>query len=120
MRLRLTAVMCRLQVVRCQSPTPDTRNSKCSIQEFPGICSIEAPDDHRGQKLGLEVPQVHAVASARQGFNGFPVGDDPAGLAPEGSQGSVAPDVAFRVFRMALYRDRAKFVISPYAACAPT
>jgi hypothetical protein len=93
---------------------------KPSIQEFPGVCPIEAPDDDRLQERGFKIPQVHSVASGGGGFNGLPMGDDTAVPAPNIPQGSIAPHVAFRILGMALDRDRAKFVVGPYSSCAPT
>jgi hypothetical protein len=60
------------------------------------------------------------MTSAGRGFKRLPVGDDPAGLAPKVPQGSIAPDVTFGVLGVALDRDRAKFVVSPYTSRPPT
>jgi hypothetical protein len=59
------------------------------------------------------------VPSARLGIQWLPVSDDPAGLAPNVLQGPIAPNVAFRVLRMALDENRAKFVVGPYPSRAP-
>ena len=53
------------------------------------------------------------------GFNRLPMGEDTAGFAPNIPQGSIAPNIAFRILRMALDRDRAKFVIGPDSSRAP-
>ena len=98
----------------------DAKGGKGSIQEFPSVRPIEAPNDHRLQERGLEIPQVHSVSSAGCGFNRLPMGDDTAGLASNIPQGPIAPDVAFRILGMALDGDRAKFVVGPYSPCAPT
>ena len=93
---------------------------QCSIQEFPGVRPIEAPDDNRLKKRGFKIPQVYAVTSAGRGLNWLPMGDDTAVLAPNIPQGSIAPHVAFRILGMALDRDRANFVVGPYSSGAPT
>lgn len=49
----------------------------------------------------------------------LPMRDDAAGLATEIRQRSITPIVALGVFRVTLDRDRAKFVVGPYAAGAP-
>jgi hypothetical protein len=40
------------------------KKRQCSIQEFPGVRPIEAPDDNRLQKRGFKIPQVNAVTGA--------------------------------------------------------
>lgn len=92
---------------------------KLSIEEFPSVRPVEAPDDDRLKQHGIEIPQVHAVASAGLGFKRLQVGDDPAGLAAHVPEGSVAPNITFGVLGVALDRDRAEFVVSPYASRAP-
>lgn len=89
------------------------------INEFPGIRPIETPDDDRVQQRGIEVSQVHRVASAGLELNGLPVGGDATGPATEISQSAVAPDVALRILRMAAHGDRAKLVVGPNASRAP-
>ena len=84
------------------------------------IRPIEAPNDDRLQERRFKIPQVHPVTSGGRGFNRLPMGDDAAGLAAKIPQRSIAPDVAFRILGMTLDRDRAKFVVGPYPACAPT
>ena len=84
-----------------------------SVEKFPGVRPIEAPDDNRLQERGFEVPQVHPVAGAGRGIKWLPMGGDPAGLAPDVPQGPIAPDVAFRVLWVALDRDRAELVVGP-------
>ena len=84
-----------------------------SIQECPCIRPIEPPDDDRLQERGLEVAQVHSMASAGRRFKRLPVGDDPAGPAPNVLQGPITPDVAFRVLGVALDDDRAECVVGP-------
>ena len=95
------------------------KNGKCSIQEFPCICPIEPPDDDRLQEPWCEIPQVHSMTSAGRRFEGFPVGEDAAGLATNVRKGPITPDVAFRVLGMAFEEDRAKFVVRPYGSRAP-
>jgi hypothetical protein len=73
---------------------------KRSVKEFPGIRSIEAPDDYRLQERRFEITQVHSMQSAGLGFKRLPMGDDAANLAANVPQGAIAPDVAFRVLRM--------------------
>ena len=77
------------------------------VKEGPGIGPVEAFDYHRVQERRLKISQVYAVASARLGRKRFPVGSDAARLAADVPQGSVAPDIAFRMLGMALDRDRA-------------
>lgn len=60
------------------------------------------------------------MTSAGRGFKRLPVRDDPTGLAPHIPQGSITPDVAFRVLGVALNNNRAKFVVRPYTSRAPT
>ncbi|WIG55919.1 MAG: hypothetical protein OJF61_001707 [Rhodanobacteraceae bacterium] len=97
----------------------DAKSGKRSIQEFPRVCPVEAPDDDRLQKRRVEIPQVHAVTSAGRGFKRFPMRNDAAGLAPEIPERPIAPDVLFRVLGMALNGDRAKLVIGPDPSRAP-
>jgi hypothetical protein len=84
---------------------PRAKRRQCSIQEFPGVRPIEAPDDNRLKQRGFKIPQVYAVASAGRGLDRLPVGDDTAGLAPHIPQTSIAPDIAFRVLGVALDGD---------------
>jgi len=77
---------------------------KRSVEEFPGIRSIEAPDDYRLQERRFKITQVHSMASAGLGFKRLPMGDDAADLAAHVPQRSIAPDIAFRVLGMALDR----------------
>jgi hypothetical protein len=80
--------------------------STCSIKEFPGVRPVKAPDDYGSQERRLEIAQVHAVTGAGLGLKRFPVGDDAACLAADIPQGSIAPDVAFRVLGVTLDRNR--------------
>ena len=84
-----------------------------SVKEFPGIRSIEVPDDYRLQESWFEIAQVHAVASAGIGFERLPVGDDAADFAAHVPQSSIAPDVALRVFWMAFDTHCPKLVVGP-------
>lgn len=59
------------------------------------------------------------MTSAGRGLKRLPVSDDPAGPAPNVLQGPITPDIAFRVFGVALDEDRAKFVVGPYRSRAP-
>ena len=59
------------------------------------------------------------MASAGLGFKRLPMGDDAANFAAHVPQGSIAPDVAFRVLRMALDRHCPKLIVGPYSSRAP-
>ena len=61
-----------------------------------------ASDDHRFQQRGFKITQVHAMHGTGLRFKRLPMGDDAADLAAHVFQGSIAPDVAFRVLRVAL------------------
>lgn len=90
-----------------------------SVEEFPGVRSIEVPDDYRLQERRFKITQVHSMASAGLGFERLPVGNDAADLAAHVSQRSIAPDVAFRVLGVALDRHRPERIVGPYSARAP-
>jgi hypothetical protein len=96
-------MMCQAAPANFRSP--DAKSGGSSIQEFPSVRPVEMPDDDRSQKRGLKIPQVHSVASAGRGFNRLPMGDDAASLAPHIPQGSIAPNVAFRVLGVAFDDD---------------
>lgn len=85
-----------------------------SVEEFPGVRSIEVPDDYRLQERRFKITQVHSMASAGLGFERLPVGNDAADLAAHVSQRSIAPDVAFRVLGVALDRHRPERIVGPY------
>lgn len=89
-----------------------------SIEKFPGVRPIEAPDDNRLQERGFEVAQVHAVSGARLRFDRFPVGGDAAGPAPVIRQRAISPYVALRAVRVAMDGDRAELVERPDASRA--
>ncbi len=89
-----------------------------SIKEFPRIGPVEAPDGHRPHKLRFKVSQVHAVPGSKHSINRFPVGDAPAGVAPEISKAAVTPHVALRVLRMAFDGHGPELVVRPYASRA--
>ena len=75
-----------------------------SVEEFPRIGSVKAPDDDGLQERRLEIAQVHAVASARLRREWFPMRDDAARPAADVPQGSIAPDVTFGVLGVTLDR----------------
>ena len=83
-----------------------TPRGEGSIEEFPRICTIEAPYDHCLEKRLLEVAQVYSVPSAGSGIQGFPVSEDTALLAPHVPQRSVTPDIVLRVLGVPLNRHR--------------
>lgn len=87
----------------------------CSIEEFPRICTIEAPDDHRLEELWLEVAQIHPVPSAGFGIQWFPVSDNAARFATHVPQRPVTPDIVLRVRGMTLNRHCAQLVVGPNA-----
>jgi hypothetical protein len=95
-------------------------SEKRSIQEFPGVCPVEVPDDERFQECRFEIPQIHSVASAGCGFNRLPMGKDTASPAAKIPECPIAPDVAFRVIGVTLDSHGTKFVVRPDSACAPT
>jgi hypothetical protein len=89
------------------------------VKKFPCICPIEALDEYGLQERWLKIAQVYPMAIARRGFKWLPMGNDAARLAAHIPQGSIAPDVTFRVFWMALDRHCPKRVIGPYSSRAP-
>jgi len=48
------------------------------------------------------------------------MGRDTAGPAPDIPEGSISPDVAFRILGMAFNGDRSEFVVRPNSSRAPT
>jgi len=98
---------------------PDVESGKCSIQELPSVCAVEALDHDRRQELRFKISQVHPVASTGRWLNWLPMGGNTAGPAPKIRQGPITPDVAFRVLRVALDGNRTKFVEGPDSSGAP-
>lgn len=99
--------------VRAKRATAASCRWRSSIEEGPGICAVEAPDDDCLQQLRLEIAQVHAVPCAGLAVERLPVGDDAARFAAHISQRPITPDVLFRVLGVALDRDRAELVVGP-------
>lgn len=97
---------------------PSAKGGARSVKKFPCICPIEALDEYGLQERWLEIAQIYPMAIATRGFKCLPVGNDPAPLAAHIPQRSIAPDVTFRVFGMALDRHCPKWVIGPYSSRA--
>ena len=98
---------------------PDAEGGTRSVEKFPRIGSIEVLDQYGFQQRWLEIPQIYSMAGTGRRLERLPMRHDAARLAAHIPQGSIAPDVAFRVPRMAFDRHRSKRVIGPYSSRAP-
>jgi hypothetical protein len=99
--------------------TPNASLAKQSVQKFPGVRPVKAPDGYKRQERRLKITQIDALTSAWLGFKRLPMRDSPAGLAAHILQGSITPDITFRVLGMTLNRHRTHWVVGPDSCRAP-
>jgi len=90
-----------------------------SVDERPSVRSIETAHLNRLLKTWIKVVEVDTVLAPWLRGEWLPMRGTPAGLATQGSQRLVAPDVLGGVLRMPLYLHRSELVVRPESAKAP-
>src|SRR4051812_20707864 len=90
-----------------------------SIDELPGVRSIETAYPNTLLKAWIEVVEVHTMPSTRARSEWLPVRHAPAGVATHRAQRLVSPDVPSGVFRVAVDPNRSKLVVHPESTKPP-
>src|SRR3979490_2743670 len=90
-----------------------------SVDERPGVCSIETAYLNRLLKSWIKVVEVDTVLAPWLRGEWLPMRSAPAGLATHGAQRLIAPDVLGGVLRMSLILNRSVLVVRPESAKAP-
>src|SRR6185437_16127513 len=118
-----TSSDCALPAVRTLTSCVLDRFRICaeiSMHDLPVCIFVSGPSEsRRACRVRKEAPaqsrNFHVSALSKR----LTMGNDAARLAAHIPQGSIAPDVAFRAFGMALDGHCSERVISPYSARAP-
>ena len=89
-----------------------------SVDEFPGVRSVEPSYLNTLLKARIEVVQIDTAPATWLGDKWLPMRDTSAGPATHIAQGLVAPDVLGRILRVSFYPNRSELVVRPKPAKA--